>query len=163
MHTEEVEVQLHSFLTLALDTGEQSISHPRPLTSQRRTPVTHWNGSWADSTVSPDVSNNRKIYCPSSNSKPVSSSLQPVTILMEHSGQSYKCSAENSALFIAISTIFNIHIIIIIMFLYKYIFRIFNSSWTLGYTHSQAHIHINMCTQFLGVPTPFCVCVCVCV
>jgi len=51
MHIEEVEVQLQSFLTLALDIG--------------------------DPTVSLDVSNNRKIYCPCSNSKPLSPTLQP--------------------------------------------------------------------------------------
>jgi len=63
----------------------------------------------------------------------------PVTILTEHSGQNYKCSAENSYIFMAISKILIIGIII--MFLYKYSSRIFNSSWTLGYTHSQAHVH----------------------
>ena len=75
----------------------------------------------------------------------------PVTILTEHSGQNYKCSAENCDLFITISKILNIHIIIIIiiiiMVLYRYISRIFNASCTLGYTHSQAHMHINTGTQ----------------
>ena len=60
----------------------------------------------------------------------------PVTILTGHSGQNYKCSAENSYIFIAIYKILNTGIIIIIMFLHKYSSRIFNSSWTLGYLHT---------------------------
>jgi len=90
-----------------------------------------------------------KSIAPAAIQNPYHPPYSPVTILTEHSGQNYKCSAENLDLFIAISKILNIHIIIIIiiMFLYKYISRIFNSSCTLGYTHSQAHMHINTGTQ----------------
>jgi hypothetical protein len=42
-----VEVQLHAFLTSALDGGEWSVSSPGRLNSRERVPGTHWRGGWA--------------------------------------------------------------------------------------------------------------------
>jgi len=39
-------VQLHSFLTLALDGGEWSVSHTDYLTARERAPHSHWTGGW---------------------------------------------------------------------------------------------------------------------
>jgi len=41
-----VDVQLHTFLTLALDGGEWSVSHPSHFTPGERAPDTHWIGAW---------------------------------------------------------------------------------------------------------------------
>jgi hypothetical protein len=41
-----VEVQLHSFLTKALDGDKWSASHPYRLTLGKRAPGTHWIGGW---------------------------------------------------------------------------------------------------------------------
>jgi hypothetical protein len=41
-----VEVQLHSFLTSALDGGECSASHPGRFIPRERDPGTHWIGGW---------------------------------------------------------------------------------------------------------------------
>jgi hypothetical protein len=41
-----VDVQLHSFLTSALDRGEGSVLSPVCFTPRERVPSTHWTGSW---------------------------------------------------------------------------------------------------------------------
>jgi hypothetical protein len=41
-----VEVQLHSFLTSALDGGEWSASRPGRFKPKERAPGTHWIGGW---------------------------------------------------------------------------------------------------------------------
>jgi hypothetical protein len=41
-----VKVQLHAFLTSALDGGEWSASHHGRFTPRERAPGTHWIGGW---------------------------------------------------------------------------------------------------------------------
>jgi hypothetical protein len=41
-----MEVQFHTFLTLALDGGEWTASSPSYFTSRERTPGTHWIEDW---------------------------------------------------------------------------------------------------------------------
>jgi len=41
-----VEVQLHAFLTSALDGGEWSVSRPGRFTPRKRAPGAHWIGGW---------------------------------------------------------------------------------------------------------------------
>jgi hypothetical protein len=41
-----VEVQLHSFLTSALDGGEWLVSRPGRITPEKGIPGTHWIGGW---------------------------------------------------------------------------------------------------------------------
>jgi hypothetical protein len=41
-----VEVELHEFLTLALDGGEWPVLHPGHFTPGVKTPITHWIGGW---------------------------------------------------------------------------------------------------------------------
>jgi hypothetical protein len=43
---EEVDVQIHIFLTSALVIGERSGSHPSCFTPRERAPSTHWAGGW---------------------------------------------------------------------------------------------------------------------
>jgi len=43
-----VEVWLLVFLTLALDAGEWSASHPSHFTAGERAPCTHWRGGFMD-------------------------------------------------------------------------------------------------------------------
>jgi len=45
---EGVAVQLHSFLTLALDTGKWSALARRSFYFQERAPGTNWTGGWVD-------------------------------------------------------------------------------------------------------------------
>jgi len=41
-----IEVQLHAFLTSALDGGEWSASRPSRLPPRERAPASHWIGGW---------------------------------------------------------------------------------------------------------------------
>jgi hypothetical protein len=50
-----VEVQLHAFLTLALDGGEWSASHSSRFTPRERAPGTHWIGGWVSLRVGLDA------------------------------------------------------------------------------------------------------------
>jgi hypothetical protein len=43
---EGIEVQLHAFLTSALDRGEWSALRPGRFTTRERVPDTHWTGGW---------------------------------------------------------------------------------------------------------------------
>jgi hypothetical protein len=43
-----VEVQLHAFLTLALDGGEWSASRPSSFTSSEKAAGINWTGGWVD-------------------------------------------------------------------------------------------------------------------
>jgi len=60
----EEEVQLHTFLTLALDGSECSASWPGHFTPEERTPGTHWTGGWTDPRAHSDEATKRKILCP---------------------------------------------------------------------------------------------------
>jgi len=62
-HTEVVEVQLHTFLTLALDEGECSVSCPSHFNLRERALGTHWIGGWVGPRASLDMAK-RKIPCP---------------------------------------------------------------------------------------------------
>jgi len=56
----EVEVQLHIFLTLALDGGEWLASCPVHFTTRESTPGVHWIGGWGGSRVSLDMVEKRR-------------------------------------------------------------------------------------------------------
>jgi hypothetical protein len=72
-----VDVQLHAFLTSAIDGGEWSVSHPCPFTPRERAPGTHWIGGWVGSRAGLDAVVTRKIPSPYRDSKPPSH--QPIT------------------------------------------------------------------------------------
>jgi hypothetical protein len=59
-----VEAQLHAFLTLALDWGEWSASHPGCFTPKERTSGTHWIGGWVGPRAGLDMVVRRKIPRP---------------------------------------------------------------------------------------------------
>jgi hypothetical protein len=59
-----VEVQLHSFLTSALDGGEWSPSRLGRFTPRERAPGTHWTGGWVGPRVVLDAVVKRKIPSP---------------------------------------------------------------------------------------------------
>jgi len=61
MENEEVKVQVHSFLTLALDGGEWSVSCPSHFTPGESAPIVHLVGGWMDHTASLYASEKRKI------------------------------------------------------------------------------------------------------
>jgi len=56
----EVEVQLHTFLTSALDGSEWSASHPSHFTSGVRAPSAHWMGGWVSPRAGLDTMVKRK-------------------------------------------------------------------------------------------------------
>jgi len=67
MKTWGVEVQLHVFLTLALDGGKWSASHPGQFTSGKRAPSKHFVGGWVSRRTNPDVvvvERRKSHYCP---------------------------------------------------------------------------------------------------
>jgi hypothetical protein len=68
--TGKVEVQLHSFLTLAVDGGEWPASHFGHFAAG-----VHWIRGWVGARVGLDVSEKRDISCPYQDSNPGSSSL----------------------------------------------------------------------------------------
>jgi hypothetical protein len=49
-----VDVEVHIFLTVALDGGEWSVSRPSHFAPGERAPVTHWIGGWVDPRASVD-------------------------------------------------------------------------------------------------------------
>jgi len=49
------DVQLHTFLTLILDGGKQSVSHPTCFTPGKRVPSTHCVGDWEDPRAGVDM------------------------------------------------------------------------------------------------------------
>jgi len=55
-----VEVQLHAFLTSAIDTGEWSASRPGRFSSRIRVPSTHRIGGWVGLRVGLDAVAKRK-------------------------------------------------------------------------------------------------------
>jgi hypothetical protein len=55
-----VDVQIHTFLTSALDGGEWSASRPCRFTTRERAPGTHWIGGWVDPQASLDDMEKRK-------------------------------------------------------------------------------------------------------
>jgi hypothetical protein len=76
-----VEVQLHAFLTSALDGGEWSTSRPDRFTPGERAPGTHWIGGWVGSRAVLDAVVKRKIPSPRRESNPRTPIVQPVTTL----------------------------------------------------------------------------------
>jgi len=69
-----MEVQLHTFLTTALDGGEWSASHPSYYTPRERDPGTHWIGGWVGPRAGPEVVAKRIPSLPSLGTEPWSSS-----------------------------------------------------------------------------------------
>jgi hypothetical protein len=59
-----VEVQLHAFLTSALDGGEWSASRPGCFTPKERSPGTHWIGGWVCPRALLDAVMKRQISSP---------------------------------------------------------------------------------------------------
>jgi hypothetical protein len=49
------EFWLHAYLTLALDGGNLSASHPSRFTLRERATGTHWTGDWVDPRTSLDA------------------------------------------------------------------------------------------------------------
>jgi hypothetical protein len=66
----EVEVQLHAFLTSALDGAEWSASRPGRFTLRELGPGTHWIGGWVGPRAGLDVVVKRKIPSLRRESKP---------------------------------------------------------------------------------------------
>jgi hypothetical protein len=64
-----VKVQLHAFLTLALDGREWSASRPGRFTPRERAPCTPWLGSWVGPRAGLDTVSKRKITSPRRESK----------------------------------------------------------------------------------------------
>jgi hypothetical protein len=79
----EVEIQLHEFLTLALDGGEWSASHPGHFTYREKAPDTHWIGGWMGPTAGLDEVLKRKNSCSQWEMNPGCSAHSLVTILTE--------------------------------------------------------------------------------
>jgi hypothetical protein len=65
-----VEIQLHAFLTSALDGGERSASRPGLFTPRGRAPDTHWIGGWVGPRAVLDAVVKRKIPSPCRDSNP---------------------------------------------------------------------------------------------
>jgi hypothetical protein len=74
----EVEVQLHTFLTLAYDGGEWSASCPGHFTPRERVPGTRWIGGWEGPRASLDMVVMRKIPSPCQDSNPDHPACSPV-------------------------------------------------------------------------------------
>jgi hypothetical protein len=73
-----VEVELHAFLTSALDGDEWSTSRPGRFTPRERAPRTHWIGCWVGPRSVLDTVVKRKILSPRRQSKPRTPLVQPV-------------------------------------------------------------------------------------
>jgi hypothetical protein len=73
-----MEVQLHSFLTSAVDGGACLAPLPGLTIPKERRRAADSTGGWMGATAGLDVSENRNICCPSRHSNPVSSSPQPI-------------------------------------------------------------------------------------
>jgi hypothetical protein len=78
-----VEVQLHTFLTLALNGSEWSASRPNHFTLGERVPGTHWIRDWVGPTASLDMVTKRKNTCPCQESNPCRPARSLVIILTE--------------------------------------------------------------------------------
>jgi hypothetical protein len=65
-----MEVQLHAFLTSAVDGSEWSASRPGRFTLRERTPDTHWIGGYVGPRAGLDAVVRRKIPSPYRNSNP---------------------------------------------------------------------------------------------
>jgi hypothetical protein len=63
-------VQLHTFLTSALDGSEWSASRPGRFTPRERAPGIHWIGDWVGTRAVLDAVVNRKIPSPRWESNP---------------------------------------------------------------------------------------------
>jgi hypothetical protein len=73
-----VEVQLHTFLTSALDGGERSASRHCHFTPGHRAPGTRWIGHWMGSRARLDARGKREICYSCQELKPDSSVVQPL-------------------------------------------------------------------------------------
>jgi hypothetical protein len=69
-HIGGVEVQLHTFLTSALDGGEWPASHPSCFTPRERAPGTHWIEGWVGPRASLGTMVNVKIASPAKTQTP---------------------------------------------------------------------------------------------
>jgi hypothetical protein len=65
-----VEVEVHIFLTSALDGGQWSASRPGRFTLGERAPGTHWVGGWVGTRAVLDAVVKRKIPSPRRESNP---------------------------------------------------------------------------------------------
>jgi hypothetical protein len=74
-----VDVQLHAFLTSALDGGEWSASRPGRFTHREGTPGTHWIGGWVGPRAVLDAVVKRKISSPCRESNSRTLIVQPYT------------------------------------------------------------------------------------
>jgi hypothetical protein len=72
-----VEVELHPFLTLALDGGAWSASGPGYFTPTERVSDTHWIGGWVYPRASLDAVEKRKISYPAMNQRLISPLSSP--------------------------------------------------------------------------------------
>jgi hypothetical protein len=70
-----VNIQIHIFLTSALDGGEWSASRPFRFTPGKRAPGTHWIGGWVGPTAGLD--NVEKILDPTRTRTPTPRSSSP--------------------------------------------------------------------------------------
>jgi hypothetical protein len=73
---------MHS-LTLALDGGEWSASHPGHFTPRKRAPGIHWIGGWVGPRAILDMMLKKKIPSPCWELNPDYPIVQPVAILTE--------------------------------------------------------------------------------
>jgi hypothetical protein len=69
---------LLAFLSLALDGGEWSDSHPDRFIPRERAPGTHWTGGWVRPRAGLDAVVKRKIPSPRRESNPRTPIVQPV-------------------------------------------------------------------------------------
>jgi hypothetical protein len=69
-----VEIQLHTFLTSALDRGERSVSGTCRVTPRESAPGVHWIGGWVGPRTGVDAVVKRKIPSLCQDSNPRSSS-----------------------------------------------------------------------------------------
>jgi hypothetical protein len=73
-----VEVQLHAFLTSALDEGEWSASGPGRFNPRERAPGTHWVRIWVGPRAVLDTVMKRKIHSCRRESSPRTPIIQPI-------------------------------------------------------------------------------------
>jgi hypothetical protein len=78
-----VEIQLHAFLTLALDGSVWSVSCPGYFTPRERASSTHWIGGWVGTRTGLDMVVKKKNPCPCQESNPGHPAHSLVTILAE--------------------------------------------------------------------------------
>jgi hypothetical protein len=73
-----VKVELHAFLTSAIDKGKWSASRPGRLTLRERADGTHWIGGWVGPRTVLDTVVKRKIPSPRRESNPRIPIIRPV-------------------------------------------------------------------------------------